>query len=137
MGISIQNASTILSMDPSQKGLGVKHNANIWIEDGQIKAIDSGDVEGSNAKKIDAEGCIVMPGLVDPHTHSIWAGSRSAEFEARLAGANYSDILEKGGGILSTVAATRAASNGPFDSCAGNGSNSCAKVVSPLSRLSG
>lgn len=51
-----------------------------------------------------------MPGFVDPHTHAIWAGDRAAEFEMRLAGASYLEILAAGGGILSTVKATRGAS---------------------------
>ncbi len=51
-----------------------------------------------------------MPGFVDPHTHVIWAGDRSGEFEKRLEGATYLDILEGGGGIISTVQATRDAS---------------------------
>ena len=59
------------------------------------------------AHVIDATGAIVMPGLVDCHTHAIWAGTRADEFQARLAGASYSDILEGGGGILSTVRRTR------------------------------
>ena len=60
-------------------------------------------------EELDGSGRIGLPGLVDPHTHSVWAGSRAAEFEARLAGATYTEILEAGGGILSTVTATRAA----------------------------
>ncbi len=51
-----------------------------------------------------------MPGLVDPHTHAIWAGDRAAEFEMRLEGKTYLEILAAGGGILSTVQATRKAS---------------------------
>ena len=58
----------------------------------------------------DASGCVVMPGFVDPHTHLIWAGDRAREFEMRLEGAKYLDILASGGGILSTVRATRSAS---------------------------
>ncbi len=58
----------------------------------------------------DAAGCVVMPGFVDPHTHLLWAGDRAAEFEMRLKGATYLEILAAGGGILSTVRATRAAS---------------------------
>jgi len=50
-----------------------------------------------------------LPGLVDCHTHTVWAGSRATEFRDRLAGRSYTEILEEGGGILSTVAATRAA----------------------------
>lgn len=59
---------------------------------------------------MDASGSVVMPGFVDPHTHLIWAGDRAAEFEMRLQGKSYLEILEAGGGILSTVRATRSAS---------------------------
>ncbi|HPH94635.1 MAG TPA: imidazolonepropionase [Anaerolineaceae bacterium] len=58
----------------------------------------------------DAAGRVVMPGLVDPHTHLVWAGDRAAEFDLRLQGKSYLDILAAGGGILSTVRATRSAS---------------------------
>jgi imidazolonepropionase len=60
--------------------------------------------------RLDADGGIVTPGLVDPHTHLLFAGSRERELVLRQRGAGYLDILEAGGGILSTVAATRAAS---------------------------
>ncbi len=63
-----------------------------------------------NEEKRNAGGRVVMPGFVDPHTHVIWAGDRSGEFEKRLAGATYLEILEGGGGIISTVRATREAS---------------------------
>ncbi len=59
---------------------------------------------------LDASGCVVMPGFVDPHTHVIWAGDRAREFEMRLEGAKYLEILAAGGGILSTVRQTRTAS---------------------------
>lgn len=59
---------------------------------------------------IDASGCVVLPGFVDPHTHVVWAGDRAAEFEQRIAGATYMEIMQGGGGIMSTVRATRAAS---------------------------
>ncbi len=59
---------------------------------------------------LDAGGKVVMPGFVDPHTHAIWAGDRSAEFEMRLQGKTYLEILAAGGGILSTVRATRSGS---------------------------
>jgi len=62
--------------------------------------------------RIDAAGGAVTPGLIDPHTHLVFAGSREAELVLRQGGASYLDILAAGGGILSTVAATRAASEG-------------------------
>ena len=58
----------------------------------------------------DVRGALVTPGLIDCHTHLVWAGSRFREFEQRLQGASYEDIAKAGGGIASTVAATRAAS---------------------------
>jgi imidazolonepropionase len=60
--------------------------------------------------RVDAGGRCVTPGLVDPHTHLLFAGTREAEWQLRQQGAGYLEILEAGGGILSTVAATRAAS---------------------------
>jgi imidazolonepropionase len=63
------------------------------------------------AEVVDAMGRVVMPGFVDAHTHLPFAGSREAEFARRLAGATYQEIAREGGGILSTVRATRAASD--------------------------
>jgi imidazolonepropionase len=58
----------------------------------------------------DGKGCWITPGLIDCHTHIVYAGNRSDEFEARLNGASYEEIAQRGGGIMSTVRATRAAS---------------------------
>ncbi len=63
-----------------------------------------------NVAHTDARGALVTPGLIDCHTHLVWAGSRYREFEQRLQGASYEDIAKAGGGIASTVTATRAAS---------------------------
>ncbi len=63
-----------------------------------------------NEPLLDASGCVVMPGFVDPHTHLVWGGDRAAEFEMKMAGMEYLDILAAGGGILSTVRTTRTAS---------------------------
>jgi imidazolonepropionase len=63
-----------------------------------------------DAMRIDARGCSVVPGFVDPHTHAIYAGDRDREMQQRLAGARYEEIAAAGGGILSTVTATRTAS---------------------------
>lgn len=60
-------------------------------------------------EEVDAEGACAVPGFVDAHTHAVWGGSRRADFEERLAGVPYEAILARGGGIHSTVRATRAA----------------------------
>ncbi|GAB4127760.1 MAG: imidazolonepropionase [Roseiflexaceae bacterium] len=60
-------------------------------------------------QQVDAAGGVICPGFVDPHTHAIYAGDRVAEFEQRLAGATYLEIMAAGGGIASTMRATRAA----------------------------
>jgi len=67
---------------------------------------------GSGSTLIDASGKVVMPGFVDPHTHVVFAGDRASEFEMRLQGASYMEILAAGGGIMETVRATREASLG-------------------------
>jgi imidazolonepropionase len=59
---------------------------------------------------VDCAGCWITPGLIDPHTHLVYAGDRAGEFERRLAGASYEEIAREGGGIVSTVRDTRAAS---------------------------
>jgi imidazolonepropionase len=64
------------------------------------------------AERIDCDGRWITPGLIDCHTHLVYAGNRAREFEMRLKGATYEEIARAGGGILSTVAATRAASEG-------------------------
>jgi imidazolonepropionase len=73
-------------------------------------ALEAGGLALSRFARLDAAGGLVTPGLVDPHTHLLFAGSREGELRLRQQGASYLDILEAGGGILSTVAATRAAS---------------------------
>jgi len=63
-----------------------------------------------DTKLLDASGKVVMPGFVDPHTHVVFAGDRAAEFEMRLQGTSYMEIMAAGGGIMNTVRATRQAS---------------------------
>jgi len=64
---------------------------------------------GPELTVIDAAGCTIVPGFVDPHTHVVFAGDRREELRRRLAGATYAEIAAEGGGILSTVRATREA----------------------------
>lgn len=95
------------------KDIGVIENGFVAVDNGRITEVSHGD--GSlfiekHTKVIDAEGKVVMPGLVDPHTHLVHYGSRENELEMKLNGVKYIDILNAGGGILSTVRATRAAS---------------------------
>lgn len=74
-------------------------------------ALDAAGLPLDRFDRLDAAGGAVTPGLVDPHTHLLFAGSREGELLLRQRGARYLEILEAGGGILSTVAATRAASD--------------------------
>jgi imidazolonepropionase len=93
--------------------LGVIENGAVLIREEKIAVVgNSDDLRASypNEPTMDASGSVVMPGFVDPHTHLIWGGDRAREFEMRLEGTKYLDILAAGGGILSTVRATRTSS---------------------------
>lgn len=93
--------------------LGILEDGAVLVREEKIVEIGkTSDLRAAypHEPTLDASGCVVMPGFVDPHTHLIWAGDRAREFEMRLEGAKYLDILAAGGGILSTVRATRVAS---------------------------
>jgi imidazolonepropionase len=94
--------------------LGLIADAALVVEDGRIAAAGPyADLRASIPSEvvvIDAEGRCVTPGFVDAHTHLVFAGNRAAEFEQRIDGATYQQIAASGGGILSTVRQTRAAS---------------------------
>lgn len=85
-------------------------DASIAMKNGIITEVAEHDHTMMASKVIDAQGKLVTPGLIDCHTHIVYAGNRSNEFEMRLHGATYAKIAEHGGGIVSTVKATRAAS---------------------------
>ncbi|MDY7040035.1 MAG: imidazolonepropionase [Chloroflexota bacterium] len=92
--------------------LALIEDGAVAIHDGRIVAVGpTADLraEFTADEVIDATGKVVMPGFVDPHTHAVWAGDRADEFEMRLRGATYMEIMAAGGGIMSTVRATRAA----------------------------
>ena len=95
-----------------EHGYGELLDAAIAVKDGRIAWVGPGDeLPASGAVLHDGQGCWLTPGLIDCHTHIVHAGNRSDEFEARLNGASYEDISRAGGGIMSTVRATRAASD--------------------------
>jgi len=88
-------------------------NAHLLLQNGRISQVETGRVPKSLlecARVIDAKGSLVTPGLVDAHTHLVFGGWRAHEMQMKLAGVPYLDILAQGGGILSTVRQTRAAS---------------------------
>lgn len=96
-------------------GLGLVHDAAVVVRNGRVafagaRADLPGDARGDDV--LDAGGRLVTPGLVDPHTHLVFAGSRAHEFDLRNQGRSYLEIQKAGGGILATVNATRAASDG-------------------------
>ena len=91
---------------------GEIHDGAIAVRHGQIAWLGRrNDLPAGHraANEHDGQGCWLTPGLIDCHTHIVYAGNRSAEFEARLNGVSYTEIARQGGGILSTVRATRAA----------------------------
>ncbi|HPA32450.1 MAG TPA: imidazolonepropionase [Anaerolineaceae bacterium] len=115
----IHHASQLITLQGGpQRGidlgrLGLIENGAVLVRGETIAAIgDSADMirRYPDEPCLDAGGRVVMPGFVDPHTHLVWVGDRAAEFEMRLEGRTYLEILAAGGGILSTVRATRAAS---------------------------
>ncbi|GEL78418.1 imidazolonepropionase [Tenuibacillus multivorans] len=115
----LYNIGQLLTMD-QQEGpvhgkamneLDVKENYAVFIKDGKIEAIAPNDelADVKADEKIDCQGKLVTPGLVEPHTHLVFGGSREHEMALKQQGVPYLDILKQGGGILSTVRATRKA----------------------------
>ncbi|MFN8498272.1 MAG: imidazolonepropionase [Anaerolineae bacterium] len=97
----------------AMRDVGVIADGAVAVADGAIVAVGKTDdvrAEVTPRRAIDATGRVVCPGFVDAHTHVVYAGNRIAEFEMRLAGATYLDIMAAGGGIVDTMRATRAAS---------------------------
>ncbi len=91
--------------------LRVLGNTDVRIRGGQIFEVGRGlKPEEAGVPVLEAGGRVLLPGFVDAHTHACWAGDRLEEWAARMSGASYQELLEAGGGILSTVQAVRAAS---------------------------
>jgi imidazolonepropionase len=115
----IHSASQLLTMKGGpQRGqalgtLAIIEDGAVLVREGSILAVGPTRellAAYPDEARLDAGDCTVVPGFVDPHTHVLWAGERAAEFSMKMAGAKYLEILASGGGILSTVRATRAAS---------------------------
>ncbi|KMY54013.1 imidazolonepropionase [Bacillus sp. FJAT-27231] len=124
--IWIKHAAQVATLASDVKGprskaamsdLGLIEDGSLWIEDGVIQAVGTtkeiekryGD-KTKEAEIVNASGHLLTPGLVDPHTHVVFGGSRAREFEMRLEGATYMEIMNAGGGIHATTRMTRAAS---------------------------
>jgi len=107
--VVVENAH--LATMRGEHGLGIVRDGAVVVAGGRIAwAGPRVDVPATGgARKLDAQGRWLLPGLVDAHTHLVYAGSRAAEFERRLSGATYAEIAREGGGIDGTVRATRAA----------------------------
>ncbi|WP_077358518.1 imidazolonepropionase [Virgibacillus halodenitrificans] len=122
----VSNASQVVTMaghtnKPATKEamtqLRIIENGSIWIEDGKVVEVGKDQEirnkykhELSKATVINAKGKTVTPGLIDPHTHLVHAGTRENEYAMRLKGKTYMEIMEAGGGIHATTRATQQAS---------------------------
>lgn len=101
----------LMTMSPDRPGLGVIEKGVLATRNGRIAWVGP-HCEAPvfhAAEEIKGEGRWLTPGLIDCHTHLVWAGDRAREFELRLEGVSYEEIARQGGGILATVRATRAA----------------------------
>lgn len=103
----------LATLSPQREGVGIIDDGLIAAKDGVI--VYAGPKTDAptgldTAERADCEGRWITPGLIDCHTHLVFGGNRAEEFELRLAGASYEEIARRGGGIVSTVRATRAAS---------------------------
>ncbi|WP_192182710.1 imidazolonepropionase [Mesorhizobium amorphae] len=113
-GLHLWRNARLATLSENTSGLGIVEKGAIAARDGLIAyagpeaEMPSGLVQG--AESVDCEGRWITPGLIDCHTHLVYAGNRANEFEMRLAGATYEEVAKAGGGIVSSVKSLRAAS---------------------------
>jgi imidazolonepropionase len=110
--VTVGGAAARRGQDLSE--IGLLHDGAILVRDGVIAAVGTTAKieklkESRSAESLDLDGRVVLPGLVDSHTHLIHAASRAEEYELRIQGASYEEIAHKGGGILNSVSKLRAA----------------------------
>lgn len=116
MSVLFTNVAQLVTPTPGAKRgramreLQVLSDAAMLVERGRVAWVGPRRDAPRGHVERDLGGAAVVPGLVDPHTHLVWAGDRLDDFEARTSGVSYEEILRRGGGIRSTAAATRAAS---------------------------
>jgi len=105
MSLLVTNIGELVTNDPAAEDiLGIRHGAAVLLDEGAVAWIGAASHAPEADEVVDARGGAVLPGFVDSHSHLVFAGDRSGEFAARMAGASYA-----AGGIRSTVTATRAA----------------------------
>ncbi len=120
LDLLVRNTSEVLTLEgshqePAEAALTSRPRACVGVRQGKVayvgpeEALPPGAI-GPDTRVLDARGGFVGPGFVDAHTHLVFAGERSTEFDLRCQGATYLQIAQAGGGIVSTVRATRAAS---------------------------
>ena len=122
IALIIHNIGTLVTVAGHHQAARGRDLAEVGLESGKALAIAEGcivaigtdreilDMASATTRVVNAQGGVVLPGFVDPHTHLLYAGNRAHEYALKLEGVPYLDILRQGGGILSTVRHTRAAS---------------------------
>lgn len=109
--VLLRRVSFLLTCDEFGEGpLGLLRDTSILLGADQVLALGADAEQAGASEVVEGKGLLLLPGLVDAHTHAVWAGSRAEEWRRRLHGEEYSVILAAGGGIHHTVRATRAAS---------------------------
>ncbi len=114
MSISLLRHARVATMASGGEPYGLLEDAAIVVDGERIAWVGADDTLPSTLRPTeerDVHGALITPGLIDCHTHLVYGGHRAHEFELRLQGASYEDIAKAGGGIRSTVAATRGASD--------------------------
>ncbi|TIV70316.1 MAG: imidazolonepropionase, partial [Mesorhizobium sp.] len=113
-GLRLWRNARLATMADGAAGLGIVEKGAVAARDGRIVfagvEAEMPAALGQGAETVDCEGRWITPGLIDCHTHLVYAGNRATEFEMRLAGATYEEVARAGGGIVSSVKSLRAAS---------------------------
>lgn len=111
----VEHAAELLVCPPDGDGLGIIEDGSLAARDGRLSwvgpasELDAHAARDERTTVLSARGKLVMPGIVECHTHLVFGGSRAREYQQRVSGASYQEVAAAGGGIMSTVYATRAA----------------------------